>query len=62
MAKKAGAWISISDDLVSEVEDKAGLELKKQHQGVDNLCKYFEENGEIGKYLFHKFREVLKKS
>ena len=62
MAKKAGAWISISDDLVSEVEEKTGLELKKQHQGIDNLCKYFEENQEIGKYIFRKFREVLQRS
>jgi len=38
------------------------LDFKKQHQGVDNLRKYFEENKEIGKYLFNKFIEVLKKS
>ena len=61
MAKKSGAWISIAEDLIEEVKEKTGLELKKQHQGVDNLQGYFEENKEIGKYLFHKFRDVLKK-
>ena len=28
---------------------------------MDNLKKYFEENKEIGKYLFYKFRDTLKK-
>ncbi len=36
--------------------------MKHQHQGFDNLRKYFEENDKIGKYIFNKFREVLKKS
>ena len=45
-----------------EVKEKKGLELKKQHQGMDNLRKYFEENKEIGKYIFFKFRNTLKKS
>jgi hypothetical protein len=62
MAKKAGAWVTISDELVGEVEKETNLEFKKQHQGMDNLRKYFEENPMIGKYLFNKFREVLKKS
>jgi len=62
MATAKGAWITISDDLVEEVEEKKGLKLKKQHQGMDNLRKYFEENKEIGKYIFFKFRNTLKKS
>jgi hypothetical protein len=62
MATAKGAWVTISDEIIEEVQDKTGLELKKQHQGVDNLSKYFEEEKEIGKYLFDKFREVLKKS
>ena len=62
MAKAKGAWVSISDELIEEVEKKTKLEFKKQHQGMDNLRKYFEENKEIGKYLFNKFREVLKKA
>ena len=62
MAKAKGAWVTISDELVEEVKKEAGLELKKQHQGMDNLRKYFEENKEIGKFLFNKFRDVLKKA
>lgn len=62
MAKKAGAWVTISDDIIEEVKKETGLEFKKQHQGMDNLKKYFEENKEIGKYLFYKFRDTLKKA
>ena len=62
MAKAKGAWVTISDELVEEVLKETNLELKKQHQGMDNLRKYFEENKDIGKYLFKKFREVLKKA
>ena len=61
MAVAKGAWVTISDELVEEVLKETKQELKKQHQGMDNLRKYFEENKEIGKYLFYKFREVLKK-
>ena len=62
MAKKAGAWVTISDELVEEVEKKTGKEFKKQHQGADNLRKYFEDNPEVGKYIFFKFRDTLKKT
>ena len=47
---------------IEEVQKELKLELKKQHQGADNLRKYFEENKEIGKYIFNKFREALKKA
>ena len=62
MATAKGAWITIADDLIQEVKEKTSLELKKQHQGMDNLRKYFEEEKEIGKYIFFKFRDTLKKS
>lgn len=62
MASAKGAWVTVSDEVISEVEEKTKLEFKKQHQGIDNFRKYIEENKEIGKYLFYKFREVLKKS
>ena len=62
MATAKGAWITIADDLIEEVKEKTSLELKKQHQGIDNLRKYFEEEKEIGKYIFFKFRDTLKKS
>ena len=57
-----GAWVTIADEIIEEVEKNTKLEFKKQHQGMDNLKKYFTENPEIGKYLFNKFRNALKKS
>ena len=62
MATRKGAWITITDELIEEVKKETDLDLDKQHQGLDNLRKYFEENKEIGKYLFFKFRDVLKKA
>jgi len=62
MAVAKGAWVTISDEIIEEVEKETGLKFKKQHQGTDNLRKYFEENKEIGKHLFYKFRNALKKS
>ena len=61
MAEAKGAWIIVADELIKELKE-AGIEMDSKHQGMDNLRKYFEENKEIGKYLFHKFKEVLKKS
>jgi RecA/RadA recombinase len=62
LAQAKGAWVTINDEIIEEVKKEINLEFKKQHQGVDNLRKYFEENKEIGKYLFKKFINVLKKS
>jgi len=61
MATSKGAWVTISDEIIEEAKEKTNLEFKKQHQGMDNLRKYLEENKEIGKYMFNKFREALKK-
>ena len=61
MAVAKGAWVTVSDEIINEVKEKTNLEFKKQHQGMDNLRKYFEENKEIGKHMFNKFREALKK-
>ncbi len=62
MATAKGAWVTISDELTEEVEKELGVEFKKQHQGMDNLRKYFTENKDIGKYLFNKFRNTLRKA
>ncbi len=62
MIKKAGAWVTVSEDVIEDVKKDTGEEFKQQHQGMDNLRRYFEENPKIGKYLFNKFIDVLKKS
>jgi hypothetical protein len=62
MATAKGAWVTVSDEIIEEVKREKDLEFKKQHQGMENFSRYFEENKDIGKYLFHKFREALKKT
>ena len=56
-----GAWVTISDSLLSELKENK-LEMEKQHQGSDNLRKYLEENVAIRDYLFSKFRNALNKA
>lgn len=61
MAEKKGAWISFTDEKIEELKN-AGLELKKQHQGLDNFRIYFEENQDVLDYFYKEFLETLKKS
>lgn len=53
-----GAWITVGDDLIKELKD-AGLELSKQHQGMDNFRKYLEDNPKITEYLFDKYKKLI---
>ena len=62
MATAKGAWVTISDELIEEVQEKTKEEFKKQHQGIDKLRVYFEENPKISEYLYKKFLDVLKKA
>ena len=62
MATAKGAWVTIGDELIEEVQEKTKEEFKKQHQGIDKLRVYFEENPKISEYLYKKFLDVLKKA
>ena len=55
-----GAWITVSEELIAELK-KAGTEMDKQHQGMDNFRTYLESKPEITQYLFDKFKKALKK-
>ena len=55
-----GAWITVSEELIAELK-KAGMEMDKQHQGMDNFRTYLESKPEITQYLFDKFKKALKK-
>ena len=60
MVNKRGAWLTFNEAVLKEAKD-AGLEIQQQHQGMDNLRTYIEENEPISKYFFNKFREALSK-
>jgi RecA/RadA recombinase len=57
-ATAKGAWVTFSDEIVDELK-KSNIELKKQHQGVDNLRLYLEENKQITEYFYNKFINTL---
>ena len=57
-ATAKGAWVTFSDETVEELKN-ANLELKKQHQGIDNLRGYLEENKPIVDYFYDKFIKTL---
>jgi RecA/RadA recombinase len=57
-ATAKGAWVTFSDEIIEELK-KVNLELKKQHQGIDNLRSYLEENKPIVDYFYNKFINTL---
>ena len=57
-ATAKGAWVTFSDEIIDELK-KSNIELKKQHQGIDNLRLYLEENKEITEYFYNKFIKTL---
>ena len=57
-ASAKGAWVTFSDEIIEELKQQ-NLELKKQHQGIDNLRAYLEENKPLVDYFYNKFIKTL---
>jgi len=57
-ATAKGAWVTFSDEVIEELKN-SNLELKKQHQGIDNLRAYLEDNKPIIDYFYKKFINTL---
>jgi RecA/RadA recombinase len=57
-ATAKGAWVTFSDEVIEELK-KSNIELKKQHQGIDNLRSYLEENKDITNYFYNKLINTL---
>ena len=60
MITKKGPWLTFNEAILKEAKD-AGVEIQQQHQGMDNLRSYLEENQNVTKYFFNKFKEALSK-
>lgn len=58
LAKKAGAWITVSDKLIEDME-KVGQKMEKQHNGMDKFREYLENNPELTKVLYNYIKEAL---
>jgi RecA/RadA recombinase len=59
LAKKAGAWIEVSADLIKEAKEKIDIDFVSTHQGIDKFRSYLEENPKLVEFLFNKFRAIL---
>lgn len=58
LLKGKGAWFSFDDSFVAQaLED--GIELKAQHQGMNGVYKYVEENKDVFNWMYNKFSELV---
>ena len=61
LAKRAGAWISFSENVIKEAKDN-NLELKEKVQGLNGLYEYLEANKPIANWFLEKFKSMLSQS
>ena len=58
IAKRSGAWIAPSSELVEEL-NSVGLDIPLKIQGIDNFYKLLEENTGLCDYLFKKLESIM---
>lgn len=59
-AVQKGAWITLDEELWKELQDKLSAdveEIPKQFNGANKFREYLENNLEVTKFLFNKFKE-----
>jgi len=56
MAVKKGAWISLSEDLITELNSKS-IEHESKFQGEQKLLNYLESNQELSNFLYEEFKK-----
>lgn len=61
LASLKGAWYEISPDLIKELKENK-IEIEPKIQGINKLRKYLEDNQDLTKYLFKKFRNMILES
>ena len=54
---KKGAWISVSEDLISELADKK-FEINEKFQGEQRLIDFLEENEDLSEFLYEDFQKL----
>lgn len=55
---KKGAWYLVKTDLIKELSD-ISIIIPDTFHGIDNVRKYLEENQDVTKFLYKKFKETL---
>lgn len=56
MAVKKGAWISLSEDLITELNSKS-IEHESKFQGEQKLLNYLESNQDLSNFLYEEFKK-----
>ena len=56
MANKKGAWISFSDELISELDSKK-IKHESKFQGEQKLLAHLETNTDLSDFLFEEFKK-----
>ena len=54
---KKGAWISVSEELIKEIQDKK-LEIKDKFQGEQRVIDFLEENEKVADFLYEDFKKL----
>jgi hypothetical protein len=58
MLTRKGAWYSFDENFVNEAKTD-GVEIKIQHQGLNGVFEYVEENKEVFNWLLKKFKSLI---
>lgn len=58
LIEKKGAWISVSEDLVTELSNKK-IEISEKFQGEQRLINFLEENEDASNFLYEDFEKLI---
>lgn len=60
LIKKGGAWFTVDESLINELKENK-LEIPEQFQGQAAIFEFLEQNQDVTKFLFKKFKEAVAK-
>jgi len=58
LLKGKGAWFNFDEGFIEQAA-KDGVELKAQHQGINGVYKYIEENKGVFEWMYSKFSDLI---
>lgn len=58
LISKKGAWFSFSDEII-QMAEKDSVNIKQQHQGMNSVYDYIEENEDVFNWLLKKVKEII---
>ena len=57
LIQKKGAWISVSEDLIKELQEK-DLEINEKFQGEQRIIDFLEDNEKLSDFLYEDFKKL----